>query len=207
MKRRVDICWGLMCLAVLGTGCVSVGGQSAASRYYVLVSASQESTAAPEDTAAGPVIGIRPVEIPKYLDRPQIVTHASDSEVRVGEFVRWAEPLDVAIQCTLAENLAVFVPTDRVVTFPWRSTLDVDYEIDLRVLEFSLGPGGNVALVARWTVLDNALGRNIPITLSRFERPAGAVTGEADYDAVVDAMSEALQDLSREICSKIRSGR
>lgn len=39
-------------------------------------------------------VGVEEAFVPKYLDRPQIVTvEAGSSELKMSEFYRWAEPL------------------------------------------------------------------------------------------------------------------
>ena len=62
--------------------------------------------------AQGPVIGVGPITVPKYLDRPQIVTRSGRNQLALGEFDRWAEPLQDNVLRVLAENLAFLIPTD-----------------------------------------------------------------------------------------------
>jgi uncharacterized lipoprotein YmbA len=66
-------------------------------------------------------IGIGPVTLPKYLDRPQIVTFTSPYALNVVEFDRWAEPLESTFVRVLAENLALLLPRAHVVVSPCRA--------------------------------------------------------------------------------------
>jgi len=81
----------LICsLTVLG-GCAS----TEPSRFYILHSLSG-SEAETQIAAAenGVAIGIGPIELPEYLDRPQIVTRLSKNELQLAEFDQWVEPLN-----------------------------------------------------------------------------------------------------------------
>ena len=79
---------------------------STPSRFYVLSSLSASETIAATAATQGPVIGVGPITLPKYLDRPQIVTRAGSNQLALAEFDRWAEPLQDNVARVLAENLA-----------------------------------------------------------------------------------------------------
>ena len=51
------------------------------------------------------VIGIRPIDFPKYLDRQQIVSRTNGHRLKLAEFDRWAEPLGWSFARALAENV------------------------------------------------------------------------------------------------------
>src|SRR5262245_61061596 len=90
--------------------------RSAASR----TSASPQGNAA-EGGAAG--IGVGPVILPGYLARNQIVTRTGTDQVELSMFHQWAEPLEDGISRILAEEISAQVPTERIVTFPWRGVV------------------------------------------------------------------------------------
>jgi uncharacterized protein len=128
-------------------------GSTPPTRFYVLPTLTDASPPA----AAGKrelTIGIGPVTLPPYLDRPQIVTRASRARLILGEFDQWGAPLHDSVTRSLAENLSLLVPTDRVVLHPWSRTTVPDYQVTLEVLQFDAGPGGEVILAARWQILN-----------------------------------------------------
>src|SRR5215510_10856515 len=129
-------------------GCAS----SPPTRFYVLPSLTGAETAPP---AAQPdlTIGVGPVTLHPYLDRPQIVTRASRARLILGEFDQWGAPLRDSVAQALAENLSLLVPTDRVVLHPWARTTVPEYQVTVEVLQFDAGPGGQVILAARWQIL------------------------------------------------------
>ncbi len=162
------------------TGC----GSSKPSRYYLL-SALGPAESAKQDRSVS--VGIGPIEFPKYLDRPQIVTRGSRNRLYLGEFDRWAEPLEKNFTRVLVENLAVLLSTDDVVDYPWKRSMQIDYQIIVTVNRFDAAKGGNTVLNVRWTVSDGDGRTIIPPRASRIAMPAAS----ADYEAIVRAGSRA----------------
>ena len=65
-------------------------------------------------------IGIGPLDLPGYLDRPEIVTRVNPDELELAELDNWAEPLKDNITRVLAENISRLLCTEDVVIFPWK---------------------------------------------------------------------------------------
>lgn len=80
--------FGLVALT-LGTALVAGGCASQPSRFYLLSAMPNTEMASPEAPGEkASTIAIGSVTIPRYLDRPQIVTRTSPYELRVAEFDR-----------------------------------------------------------------------------------------------------------------------
>jgi uncharacterized lipoprotein YmbA len=141
----------------------------------------------------------RVVEIPEYLDRPQIVTRISESEFQIDEFNQWAEGLTYSISTILAENLSVLLTTDNLFVFPWLGSTQIDYQIKVDVVRFNAIPGGKIVLETQHTIFDNASREILHRNISSFTRP----TDVQDYEAIVSSMSQVLEDLCREIAQTI----
>jgi len=71
---------------------------------------------------------VGPVELPEYLDRPQIMTCESRNELQFAEFDRWAGSLEKAFSRVLAVNLSILLSTDRVAVYPWKTT-PIDHQV------------------------------------------------------------------------------
>jgi uncharacterized protein len=184
---------------ILLTGCL---GLQQPSRFYVLgapPSAEPASAAVPAEQ--GPAIGLGPLTLPKYLDRPQLVTRTSPYELKFAEFDRWAEPLEVNFSRVLAENLSVQIPTDHLALFPWPRNTPIDYQVTVNVTEFYGHKDGQSALVAQWSIFKEEGKEALLSRKSRF----GASAGTQDYGAMVAAMSQTIADLSREIAGALRA--
>jgi uncharacterized lipoprotein YmbA len=145
-------------------------------------------------------IGVGSVTLPPYLDRPQIVTRASQAQLHLAEPDQWAASLQDAVARVLAENLSLLMPTARVVLHPWSRTTVIDQQVLLEVTRFDRMMGGEAVLVARWSLL-GAAGQELTMRKARFSAPAGG----PDYEATVTAMGRALEALSRDIAATVQS--
>jgi len=177
------------------SGCLG----SPPTQFYLVPSLTSPDTTSP----AGQrdlTLGVGPVTVPPYLDRPQIVTRASRAKLVLADLDQWAAPLHDTIARALAENLSLLIPTERVVLSPWQRTIDPDYQVTVEVLQFDRGPGGEVVLAARWSLLDRD-GKELVLRTSRLSQSAGG----ADYEAAVTAMGQALEALARDMAATLRS--
>jgi uncharacterized protein len=177
-------------------------GTSQPSHFYLLRALSPASASDLAETKPSSLfIGLGPVTLPKYLDRPQIVTKTSAHEVELAEFHKWAEPLSENVSHVLAENLSALLSTDRIQQYPWKSSTPVDYQIAVDVLQFDGTMGGEAVLVARWSLLDDD-------EKKMFTTKKMHVTHNPtnqDYEALVEAMSQNLLDLSLGIAEAIKA--
>src|SRR5262245_10908502 len=185
----------------LGAFLMIGGCASQPSRFYLLSAVPSPETA-PQATSTeqGPTIGVGPVTLPRYLDRPQIVTRTSPYELKLAEFDRWAEALDANFTRVLTENLAFMLPSARVVVSPWSRATAIDYQVTVDVSHFLSQVGGDSTLIADWTLFK---GEGQEVLRSARSRVSVSPTGQ-DYAAIVAAMSQAVADLSREIATTLR---
>jgi uncharacterized lipoprotein YmbA len=145
-------------------------------------------------------IGLGPVTLPPYLDRPQIVTRASQTRLDLAEFDQWVAPLQDTVARVLAENLSLLIPTDRVLLHPWPRAADIDYQAIIDITRFDGTTGGEAVLTARWSIV-GADGKELMLRKAHFSTPAEG----QDYEATVTAMSRTLEALSRDIAATIQT--
>ena len=200
--RRAAIAAGLGAL-LLGA-CSVLVPRPDRSRFYVLtplpVTDPTSSATPPRRNLA---LGLGPVNVPSYLDRPEIVTRVNPNELRPAGQDRWAEPLATQIRDTLAMNLAALLKTDRVVAFPWYGGTALDYVVTVDVYAFERGPENHADLVARWLLKDGRAGTVLRAEESRLQEAAAS---EATADLVA-ALSRTLAELSRAIAGAIEGVR
>jgi uncharacterized lipoprotein YmbA len=148
----------------------------------------------------GIAIGVGPVTVAAYLDRPQIVTRAKAHELKLSEFNMWAEPLKESITRVIGVNLSNMLQTTRIYRIPRRDrAIPLSYRVSLDVARFDGTLGGDVQLVARWT-LYKGQGEDALLTrVSIIVEPSG---GDG-YEKLITAQNRALQALSREIADAI----
>ena len=173
--------------------------QSPPTRFYTLSSV----LAAPSETgAAGErdlAIGIGAVTLPEYLNRPQMVTRIGSNRVALSDLDSWIEPLQGLVARTLAENLALLLDTDDVLTLPQRRPFRPDYQVEVEITRFDADAAGNAVLDARWWVLGARAETELHSTRTTLVEPVPA----GDRTAAVAALSRALGALSQEIADVI----
>ncbi len=186
---------------ILGTSLMVGGCASQPSRFYLLSAMPDTETASPATSGQpGPTIGVGPVTLPRYVDRPQIVTRTSPYEIKLAEFDRWAEALDNNFSRVLAENLSLLLPTARVAMSPWPRATPIDYQITVDVAHFLSQVGGDSLLIADWTLFKGEGQEVLTSGRSRFS----ASPGGQEYTAIVAAMSQTVASLSREIATVVK---
>lgn len=204
-----------LAILVLG-GCAGLlGGESVPIRYYVLSEVPRtDETRFPPGPASEVVVAVVDVTMSDYLDTQSVVTRPTDNTVDLAQFDQWAAPFGRHVTRTMKNNIAVLVPSQRVLLSPLSIPVTVDYETRVDIQRFEQDPGGDVVLEARWALLD--LKRRDAVALRSVEirkpvagdpPPEGADEREVSrqrYSAIAAAMSSALADMSAEIATAIR---
>lgn len=194
-------------LAVLTAGCA---GQSQPSSFYLLSYPSgPEAGGRTTSMREGLGLGIGPVTLPQYLDRPQIVVRSRDNSLNLEEFDRWGGRLEDNFATVLAEVLSAELETDRVSVYPWSRPEQVEYQIIVTATAFETDADGQSVLDARWSIVDSRRQNVLAMARSTL-REAVAATGDpaepgADYDATAAAMSRNVASLGREIAGRLRA--
>jgi len=151
----------------------------------------------------GIAIGVGPVNLPAYLDRPQIVIRETAHRLELSEFNQWAEPLKDSIMRVIGVNLSNMLETTRVFKIPRRDrTIPIQFRIAIDIARFDGKLGGDALLVARWTLYSRDE-KALLTKVSIINEPSG---GEG-YDNLIAAQNRALQKLSQEIVDAIKAKR
>jgi uncharacterized lipoprotein YmbA len=160
-----------------------------------LVSAARK-VAGPENNIA---VGVGPLQIPKFIDRPQIVTRIGTHKINVDEFHRWAGSVYEDILRALTLNLAALLQSNLVLAYPWEDYFDPDYRVYLEVHAFDGRLGQYAQLDVTWTITGRESRKLLLVRKSLIREP----TRENDYDALVAAKSRILGALSRQLAQGI----
>ncbi|WP_191059237.1 PqiC family protein [Geminicoccus harenae] len=190
LPARTSAAWILA--ACILAGCA---GTTAPTRYYQMIPTVEMDTAASSPTG---LLGISPVGFPDYLDRPQIVTRATETRMTMSEFDQWSEQLELMFNEVLTENLRRRLGGEHVVAVPNNRGLEPSIELDLNVLRFDVDAAGRITLDARWRMFDRD-GRLLLTGHSLLSEQATP----GDYGAIVDGMSQVVADLSGEIVARL----
>jgi len=197
MRARRSHAWlgAALAAGLLLAGCV----QTPPTRFYTLSSVLAPPGDSNAEASRDLAIGIGTVTLPEYLNRPQLVTRVGSNRVALSELDSWIEPLQGLVARTLAENLALLLATDDVLTLPQRRPFRPDYQVEVEVTRFDADAAGNAVLDARWWVL----GADGERELHRARTTLVEAVPAGDRTAAVAALSRALGALSQEIADVI----
>ncbi len=185
-------------------------GKTVPSRFYVLsYGHGQDGGAASATAREGVGIGVGPVELPQYLNRPHVVTRVSDNRLELAEFDLWGGNLEDNFSHVLAENLSAELSTDRVSVYPWRASAPIEYQVTVQVTAFEVNGEGDCRLEVRWSIVDQEARRVLVMARSSYREKVGPEGGGPEgitgYEAVAAAMSRNIADLGRDIAARIKA--
>ena len=196
LLRRAAIC---RVAAIVAAGlAVSCLGSSPNVSLYTM---NPISDSAVTGVADGLAIGVGPIRVPRYLDRPEWVMRpgGSTSQLEVDDFRRWAGGFSSNVLSVLGENLGAKLGTQRVAVYPAQSAFELDYRVAVDFHAFE--PIGREAVVLRanWLIRAGSAGGG---PWSGYFAIRSLIAG-ADPDALVAAHNEALGLLAEAIALRI----
>lgn len=175
------------------TGCAG----SPEPRFYALQTL-EDPTPVAELPGLGIAIG--PVNLPRYLDEPRIVTRKHESRVEYREYDRWAGgSLESEMLRVLGENLGLLLGTDRVVVYPLRGPFPIKYTVRLDVERFDGRRGDSVDLRTRWVVTAAGQDDALAVEITELTAPLE----ETKTRRLVEAHGKLLGELSRVIAERV----
>lgn len=155
-------------------------------------------------------LGVGPLEVVDYLERPEIVTRRGRTSLVLAELDRWGERFEVMLGRVLRESLARLLATDAVVELPTDREVALDYRLAVQILRFEADDAGEVTLEARWQLLPRSGERPLRLERTVQREP---IPGDRAMEGIVAAMSRALGGLARTLAEAVdaqdrgRSGR
>lgn len=185
MFQRFFLFSAILLLAGCGTGSKS---------FYVLTA---EGSA---PSGGGPGIGVGPVTVAEYIDRPNLVFAQSANQLAVAENHRWAGDLASAIARVTAANLGRRLHTGNVRTYPWPNDGDISHQVTLDIRQLHGDDDGYAVIEASWRAY-SLPDRKLKASRTFVDREALASSG---YPALVAAQSRLLSRLAADIAAGIK---
>ncbi|MGJ0484660.1 MAG: PqiC family protein [Methylomicrobium sp.] len=185
----------LSCGLLTLNGCIR--GKTPPAQFYLLEPISR-SGSSDRGLAEKPVIALGPVRIPRYIDRPQIVTATAKNAYQLSELHRWAESLDDNILRVLAQNLNQLASANTVLASGSNRGREAKLRVSVTILEFHVDPQGQAGLTAQWQITGAE-----QVQQSRqvaYHLPASTT----DYRVMVTALNDCLNQMSRELAEALR---
>lgn len=139
-------------------------------------------------------IAVRRVQLPKYLERLQIVSYRDPYELQYSEFVIWGENLSDMTTRVLAANLSERLPHSQVYLSAGSfADATADITLETSIDKFDPDPAGVVVLSAQWAAHRQGAPDQIRSEQIR------VTPGSKDPTGQVAAMSDALGQLADRI--------
>lgn len=178
---------GLTAAALLSSSCAP------AKSYYLL------TPEGPAPSGGGSGVGVGPVSIAAYLDRPNLVFREGSNRFAVAESHRWAGDLEDNISSVLAANLGRRLSTGNVRTYPWADDSGLRHQISIDIRQLHGTSEGDAFIEAAWRVYSLPDRR---MTASRSWSGTEPLRGDG-YDELAAAESRLLSRLAAEIASSL----
>ncbi len=187
---------GLVSFACVG--CLSVP-HSPVPKFYRLYSTGGLEENKLLDIAPKIIVGIGPVEIPEYQNRPQMVTRDNHGMLTFAQFERWGEPLDSGVERLILENLMMIFPQTEFQVFPCNFSIPLDYQVIVNVVQLESQLDKEMLFTAQWTIIDSKT-KEMLLT-KRFQ--IRQVINPHTYSGLAGALSRACRLLSVEIAENL----
>lgn len=192
--------WLNILTALLLSGCI--GQKSSPSKYYLLTGLTPDTPTLLTDSSSAPMVTVEKVEIPAFLDRPQMVLSYGSNQLQFAEFDRWAEPIETGFTRVLRENLARLLGSEQVSAHPWGRHFAADFTVTTVIIDLKADPDAKtVKLTALWKIAGPD-GKYQFETREKLYREK--ITGsKSDYSAIALAISRTIAALSADIAQNL----
>lgn len=178
-------------LCVLLNACMF--GTSKTAKFYML-------TASPAPVASADYtgfVGVSRVQLPRYMDRPQIVTgQKKTARINMSEYNRWAESPSVLATRVLAEDLSALLPTAQVKASQSKGE-EFNRTVLVEVIKLDAVLGENAEMVAWYTIKGTS---KQAVVRQKF---ASIVQIGKTYDDLANGYSQLLGQLSQQIADSL----
>jgi uncharacterized lipoprotein YmbA len=175
--------------------CLILASCGAGPKSYYMLTAD-----GPAPSSGGAGIGVGPVMVAEYIDRPNLVLQEQANQLAIASDHRWAGALDASIARVTATNLGRRAGTGNVHIYPWARDEGLRYQVTIDVRQFHGAADGHAVLEAGWRVY--ALPERRLVASRTF---TGREVLERDgYQPLVAAQSRLLSRMADDIAAAMR---
>jgi len=188
--------WFCTVILLMLAGCTAP-----ATQYYVLSTVVPTQQIKPIHAKTHDIyqISIRELRIPRYLDRPRMVSRDTENHLRIAEIHQWGGRLRDDISRTLSDDLAERLPAATILTAPFPATMQSKESLFIDVRQFELLPDGYMHLKVRWHI------QQAGVAVQNYSDHFMSVhkIGERDYAAMAASMSTLLAQLAEKMATAL----
>jgi uncharacterized lipoprotein YmbA len=184
-------------LALIISGCA--GTPSQPTRFYRLDGEPiRAETVSLKPQPGQKLVGIGPVKLAAYLDRPQIIERDSPHRLQLHEFDHWAGPLQENIVQVVTDLMRQRLVDMPVIAYPWHGSVKPDYEVLLSFNRFDR-EDDKLWLQLRWSLIQSHDNRLLEMQRLVIEEPLQG----SGIEAGVAAANRAMARLAEQIATAI----
>ena len=180
---------------LLLTSVVLLAACAAGSKSFYVLTAD-----GPTPSGGGIGIGVGPITLAEYIDRPNLVMAESANQLAVAEDHRWAGDLAASITRVTAANLGRRLNTGNVRSYPWQGDDGIRYQVTLDIRQFHGGADGYAVIEAGWRAY-SLPDRKIKASRTFVDREPLTADG---YQPLVAAQSRLLSRLAEDIAKGLK---
>ncbi|MFH1889167.1 MAG: PqiC family protein [Candidatus Omnitrophota bacterium] len=188
----------LLAFGLVSGGCMSIPN-SPTPRFYTLRPIDKGEAGTKLNIAFDIIIGVGPVRIPEYLNRPQIVTQDKNRMLKFSEFDRWGEPLDLALTRLIATNFTVMITGGNIEIYPWNLVIPVTYQVVADIVQLESELNKDLFIALQWSIFDVQNTKMLLTKRSEFSKPINP----HNYAGMVQALSDVCVSLSSEMAREV----
>lgn len=187
-------------LALVFSGCISAS-DSPTPKFYMLSNTAENQINKKTNTTFDALVGIGPIKIPEYQNRPQIVTQGKEKMLKIAQFDRWGESLDIGLGHLIREDLTGIFPNAKFTLYPWDSSINVKYQVIVEVVRLDSDLNNDLSFAVQWTVIDSENKKIVIIKNTEFSQPIIP----QNYSGLAQTLSKACSVLSGEIAESLET--
>lgn len=180
---------------LLLTSVVLLAACAAGSKSFYVLTAD-----GPAPSGGGLGIGVGPITLAEYIDRPNLVMAESANQLAVAENHRWAGDLSASVTRVTAANLGRQLNTGNVRSYPWQGDDGIRYQVTLDIRQFHGGADGYAVIETGWRAY-SLPERKLKASRTFVDREPLAADG---YQSLVAAQSRLLSRLAADIAKELK---
>lgn len=174
--------------------CFLAVGCSAGKSFYML------TPDGPTPSGGGRGIGVGPVSLAEYIDRPNLVVQETENSLSVASDHLWAGDLSSGVSRVMAANLGRRLNTGNVRVYPWQRDDEISQQVVIDIRQLHGGADGHAVIEAAYRVY-SLPGRNLKVSRNF---TATEPLEKDGYQPLVAAQSRLLARLADAITSSMR---
>jgi uncharacterized lipoprotein YmbA len=141
------------------------------------------------------LVGIGPIKLAAYLDRPQILERHSPHRLQLHEFDHWAGSLQENIVQVVTDLMRQRLIDRPVIAYPWHGSVKPDYEVLLTINRFDR-EADKLWMQIRWSLIHSGDNRLLEMQRLVIEEPVQGSSIEAGVAAANRAMAQLAEQIA-----------